>query len=91
MKRLISIAIAIFRGGSLLASPSSHAAEDPVVIALDYLDFMNYEKAIEYFDKALKDPILLGAGKSGQKGIRVQQAFAYYRRGLFEEAVDALK
>lgn len=72
----------------LEASPifSLHApsgADNQAERALGCMDLMLYDEAISLFDKALaKDP--------AQPGLRIKQAYAYYRLNRPEKAIEAL-
>lgn len=48
------------------------------------MDMMNYNQAIQNFEQVLRDD-------PGRKNIRPKQAFAYFKRGRYEEAIRALE
>lgn len=58
-------------------------ADKQVKRALDCMDFMMYEEAVSLFDQVLaKDP--------KQPGLRIKQAFAFYRMNKSEKAIGTL-
>jgi tetratricopeptide (TPR) repeat protein len=70
------IALAVCGAGLAEAGPQANRA-------IDAMDFMLYEEAVQLFDQALaQDP--------SRAGLRVKQAYAYYRLNRVEKAAEVL-
>jgi len=68
---------------SLLGLPITAIPEPQVARALNAMDFMFYEQAVSLFNEALgKNP--------DSTGVRVRQAYAYYRLNRIEKAEEVL-
>jgi len=64
--------------------PPLAGADKQLKRALDCMDFMMYEEAISLFDQVL-------AKNPKQQGLRVKQAFAFYRINKPEKAIETLE
>ncbi len=61
-----------------------HPKEDLIKKAHQSMDFTEYERAIGYFAQAL-------SANPNQKDVRVNQGFAYFRLGKYDDALSVLK
>ncbi|MEN6310661.1 MAG: tetratricopeptide repeat protein [Acidobacteriota bacterium] len=69
--------------GALGGAMSLAAQDERLARAQKCMDFMLYDEAISLFDQILeKNP--------AERGLRVKQAYAYYRLNKYEEAISAL-
>lgn len=68
---------------ALMASPPLRGEDPRIVRALACMDSMQYDDAISQFELALQ-------AHPKERGLRVKQAFAYFRLKKFKEAADAL-
>lgn len=77
----------VFIIGFVFLSPSLWpvaANKSPEKIAQESLDLLYYDRAVQYFDTVLEK-------KPKKRGLHAEQAFAYFRLGQPEQAVDLLK
>ena len=68
---------------AFMVPPPLKAEDQRITRALVCMDFMLYDEAISLFEQALqKHPM--------ERGLRIKQAYAYFRLNKYEEAVGAL-
>ena len=79
--RLLILSIAIFP--ALIGAPSFAGEDRRIARALSCMDFMLYDEAISLFDQILES-------HPTERGLRVKQAYAYFRLNKYEKAMEAL-
>jgi tetratricopeptide (TPR) repeat protein len=79
--RLLILSTAILP--AFMAPPPLKGEDQRIVRALACMDYMLYDEAISQFELALQTHPM-------ERGLRVKQAFAYFRLNKYEEAVGVL-
>jgi tetratricopeptide (TPR) repeat protein len=79
--QLLILSMAILPGFMVL--PPLKAEDQRITRALVCMDFMLYDEAISLFEQALQNHPM-------EHGLRVKQAYAYFRLNKYKEAVGAL-